>query len=51
MADTGAFYDYGWNARMEGKPYIPHNSRDWRDGWKDCDEALASGEVQLGEVA
>lgn len=33
------FYDEGWNARVRGEAYDDGASRDWRDGWKDCDEA------------
>lgn len=33
------FYDQGWNARCRGEPYEPTASRDWKDGWKDADEA------------
>lgn len=41
------FYDYGWNDRMFGKPFLSSKegaSRNWRDGWKDCDEAIKAGE-------
>lgn len=33
------FYDDGWNARVRGQEYDEAATRDWRDGWKDCDEA------------
>ena len=36
------FYDHGWNARVRVERYDSKASRDWRDGWKDCDEAPAS---------
>lgn len=36
------FYDQGWNARVRGEPYDRHATLDWRDGWKDCDEAPES---------
>lgn len=40
------YYDHGWNARMRGEPFIGAHraTRDWRDGWRDADEAIASGE-------
>lgn len=33
------FYDQGWNARVRNEKYEPAAARDWRDGWKDCNEA------------
>lgn len=33
------YYDEGWNARCKEEPYNPQAPKDWRDGWKDCDEA------------
>lgn len=33
------YYDNGWNARVRGEPFDPDAYRDWRDGWKDCNEA------------
>lgn len=36
---TMKYYDEGWNARCRGEPYQPTASLDWRDGWKDADEA------------
>jgi hypothetical protein len=42
--DNFKFYDQGWNARIRGDEYVSSATRDWRDGWKDCDEAIASGE-------
>lgn len=36
------FYDEGWNARVRGEPFNKNATRDWRDGWKDCDEAQES---------
>jgi hypothetical protein len=41
------FYDQGWNARVKGEPYDPKASRDWRDGWKDCDEAPAADRKKM----
>ena len=35
------FYDEGWNARVNEEPFDPSAAKDWRDGWKDCDEATA----------
>jgi len=45
--DKFEFYDYGWNARVRGEPYRPSASRDWRDGWKDCNEADPADRVEL----
>jgi hypothetical protein len=39
MSDTKKFYDEGWNARVRKEAYDRFASRDWRDGWKDCNEA------------
>jgi hypothetical protein len=36
------FYDQGWNDRIDGKPLETPNTMDYRDGWKDCGEYLAS---------
>lgn len=33
------YYDEGWNARVRGEAYNTLKSLDWKDGWKDCDEA------------
>lgn len=33
------YYDEGWNARVRGEPFDQYATRDWRDGWTDCDEA------------
>lgn len=41
------FYDHGWNARVRGEPYDHTASRDWRDGWKDCDEAPEAARVLI----
>lgn len=35
---TNKFYDEGWNARVQGKPYVL-GEQAWRDGWLDCDKA------------
>lgn len=32
------FYDEGWAARCQDKPYNQKATIDWKDGWKDCDE-------------
>lgn len=34
--DKREFYDHGWNARVDGKPFDAKSTRDWKDGWKDC---------------
>ena len=33
------FYDTGWNACVNNEPYNSNETKDWRDGWKDCNEA------------
>lgn len=38
------YYDEGWNARLAGKPYSYLATLNWRDGWKDCNEAIANNE-------
>lgn len=32
------YYDQGWNARCRGEAYREDATRDWRDGWSDCNE-------------
>lgn len=32
------FYDEGWIARCDNKPFNHKASIHWKDGWKDCDE-------------
>ena len=41
------YYDHGWNARVRGEPYDSSASRDWRDGWRDCDGAAEADRVLL----
>ncbi len=36
------YYDHGWNAYVDGEPFDSTASRDWRDGWKDAQEAQAT---------
>ena len=40
------YYDHGWNSRVRGELFIGAHraTRDWRDGWRDADEAISSGE-------
>ena len=33
------FYDEGWNARVRGDQFCNFASKDWKDGWRDCDSA------------
>lgn len=33
------YYDHGWNARCRNEPLIRPATRDYIDGWRDCDEA------------
>ena len=35
------FYDQGWNAFVDGKPYAS-GTRSWRAGWLDAQEAKAT---------
>ena len=44
--DVFEFYDQGWNAYMRGEPYNPNATLDWRDGWRDCRDAVDLGEVE-----
>ena len=44
------FYDQGWNDRVANKPQQSSSngaSRDYRDGWRDCDEAPIEQRSQL----
>lgn len=36
MNNKFKFYDYGWNAFVNGEPFNLLASRAWRDGWKDA---------------
>lgn len=42
--DEYKFYDFGWNAFVNGKPFVSHATLDWRDGWKDAEEIGATEE-------
>lgn len=33
------YYAEGWQARRNNEPFDPSASKDWQDGWRDCDEA------------
>lgn len=37
------FYDQGWNDRVDLVPYDLRKPRDYRDGWKDCNDEIAEG--------
>lgn len=41
------FYDQGWNACIDGEPYDPKATLDWRDGWKDCFGAGSADRVKI----
>jgi hypothetical protein len=41
------FYDEGWNARVKCEPYDSTKSRDWRDGWEDCEDAPESDRDEM----
>jgi len=30
------YYDDGWNAFLDGKPFNYEATLDWKDGWLDC---------------
>lgn len=32
------FYDEGWSARCQDQPFNIKATRDWKDGWRDCNE-------------
>lgn len=36
------YYDQGWNAYVRGEPYDTNKSLNWRDGWKDAQESVAT---------
>jgi len=36
------YYDQGWNDYINGIAYDISKSLDWKDGWKDCQEATAA---------
>ena len=46
-AQCKLFYDDGWNARVRGEPFDARSTRDWQDGWKDCDEAPPEDRVAV----
>lgn len=33
------YYDEGWNAFINGEPFDVKATLDWKDGWRDCQEA------------
>lgn len=45
--DKFKFYDQGWNARVKGEPFEVTASKDWRDGWLDCDSAEESQRSEI----
>ena len=45
--DHYLFYDHGWNARVDGRPFVADAAQSWRDGWKDCDEDIAAGNAPV----
>lgn len=40
------YYDEGWNAYIAKIPYNIKASLDWKDGWKDCQEATEKSGIQ-----
>lgn len=47
---SNKFYDKGWNARVADKPFTTiGTTRDWRDGWHDCDDAPEAERVPMGD--
>lgn len=50
MSKKYQFYDSGWNDRVRGEPFrssMEGASRDWRDGWRDCDKAAEVDRVLM----
>lgn len=44
------FYDEGWNDRLNGEPFTTiGTTRDWRDGWRDCDDVAESERTRMGD--
>lgn len=41
------FYDEGWNARVDGEEFEPMATRDWKDGWMDCNGASENDRVKV----
>ena len=39
LPEPKRFYDYGWNAFINGEPFEMNSTIDWKDGWTDCSEA------------
>lgn len=47
---TKQFYDEGWNARIAGEPFTSiGTTRDWRDGWRDCDGVPEAEQKLMGD--
>lgn len=42
------YYDIGWNARIDNKPFNPKAYQDWKDGWKDYNELSEVDRVTIG---
>ena len=36
METEKKYYDQGWNDFIDGVPYDPKATEDWKDGWFDC---------------
>jgi hypothetical protein len=48
---TKAFYDQGWNDRIDNKPWdIMGSTYHYRDGWKDCAELSDEERKELGKI-
>ena len=50
MEEKREFYDQGWNDRMDGRKLIVPCTRDYRDGWKDCDELTEVKRKECGKI-
>lgn len=50
MNDGKLYYDQGWDARVRGEPYDRNATIDWKDGWRDCEEAPAEDRILFDEA-
>lgn len=45
--ETKKFYDQGWNAFIDGEAFDVNATRDWKDGWRDCESAIPEHRVKI----
>jgi hypothetical protein len=48
--DANYAYDAGWQARLENKPLNELASKDWKDGYRDCEADEFPQLVEVGET-